>query len=447
MPIIVDSRVEVPVSSLPSQVLELAQKHVKSVSGAIPRPEHDWAQITFAPTARYLYDPGHQAGAASAYVELRVLGPRGPEDARGYILISLTEEDYPVPEFATSGAPKTDTVAQVANSGTINKFMRSGPAYVVGEDAAGGQLCALGTPPLKATGPLPPREIVVGGSDTIQSVVPQRSTFNAAPAASYQDLKEDFQTNPVRIQARAQRAKDTAASWRLAKGIRNPTLQLHVGETLDFLTDKTLTAAAEVVLGAREVLRILALPKGGFRATGVSAGSVMVRVQEQNGSVDFHTVTVSVAVQAGHPDITTRDLPVNMLLGIAGTDWNGDQRQFDQLKNDQWCPLDGCGPTALAMMFGWWDVNGVPSAFYRLKKGFGDAHHFRFDYESLRGSDAPKNTISPESQAIVVPVYDDLHKLSNTICWSTSELGSTPPDQLVSAFQEYVDSRVSTIAE
>lgn len=72
---------------------------------------------------------------------------------------------------------------------------------------------------------------------------------------------------------------------------------------------------------------------------------------------------------------------------MAGTGWDGDERQFNQLKNAKWRPCNGCGPTALAMFFGWWDVNGVPGAFYRLESGIGDAHRFRFNYESLPFSD------------------------------------------------------------
>jgi hypothetical protein len=318
--------------------------------------------------------------------------------------------------------------------------MRFGPGYVAGEDAEGGLLSALGTAPLKIAGPLPSKRAVAGG-ETNGKVEPHPDALHAT-AVSYKELKSDFLNNPLRLHGLALRAKEAAAVWRLSKGIHNPTLQLHVGETQDFLPNKTLVSAAAVAADAVELARILVLPKGGLRVTGVNAGSMVVRVQGHDGSVDYYTVAVTVATPAGKTPITTRDLSVDQQFWIAGTDWDGDQRQYDQLRRPQWCQLDGCGPTALAMLFGWWDVNGVPSAYYRLEQGKGNAHNFRFNYESLRDSDAPKKTDdvsdTPTNETFIVPVYDDLFHLSNTICWSTSDQGSTPPDQMISAFQEYM---------
>jgi hypothetical protein len=441
MPGLVDPIVEVLVSNLPSRVLDVASEHLKGFVAGSLGPDQDWVGICLAPTARYLHDPGYQRGGAPAYVELRVVGTDAAQEPCGYILVSLTEEDYPVPEFATRGGTKTDLVTEGVAGGTVNKFMRFGPCYVVAEDATGRELNEWGTPPLKATGPLPSGGVVEASGDTFETVAPpSRSTFDAVAAENYADLKEDCQSNPVRIEARARRSLDTAAAWRLATGILNPPLPLHVGETLDFLVDKSLTAAREVALNEQEIVRILDMPKGGFRATGVSQGSVLVRVEEQNGAVDFYTLTVKAALSAspGKEIPLDEKVTIKKLTWTAGTGWDGDERQYNQIKNKAWCPLDGCGPTAMAMLMGWWDVNGVPSAFYRLKEGVGDPLQFTFIYESLRDSDAPKNTKSAANAAVVVPIFDDFHKLGQTKCWLTSQLGTTYPDRMVSAFQEYV---------
>ncbi len=442
MPTLVDPSTEVPVNKLPPQILVLGQKHVHDFLAAAVKHGQDWEQVTFAPVARYLHDPGNQTEAAPAYVELRVLNASDPQDARGYILISLTQEDFPVPEFATRGETKTDQVLRAAAGGTIHKFLRFGPGYVVGEDAGGGRLSALGTEPQKIAGQLPQKQVVVIDSESGITPAPATARLEAKPAASYPDLKSDFQSNPLRIHGRALRVQEAAPAWRLANGVRNPALQLRVGETQDFLAGKTLIAAEVVPVDAVELARILVLPKGGLRATGVNAGSTMLKVQEQNGSVDYHAITVAAAATVGATPITTRDVVIDPQFWLAGTDWDGDQRKYDQLERPQWCPAVGCGPTALTMLFGWWDVNGVPSAFYRLEKGQGDPHNFRFNYESLRDSDAPKATADisddPVNDTFIVPIYNDLHNLSHTICWPTSEQGSTAPDQMISAFQEYV---------
>lgn len=440
---LVDPSVEVLVGNLPPQVTNIAQKHLQSFVNASAGAIHEWEQVSIAPAARYLCDPGHQAGELPAYVEFGVVG--AAKEACGYILVSLTEEDYPVAEFSTSGATKTDRLPAAAGAGTIKKFMRFGPAYIVGEDAAGGRMTALGTAPLIFTGPLPSGPVVQSEGDTFDGVVPQRSAIGATVAANYPDLKADFQKNPERIRIRTKRSLDTAAAWRLAKGVFNPPLQLNVGQTAEFLSGKVFVAAVEVGMRPVETMRILPLPKGGIQVTGASPGSVIVRLQEQGGAVDFYTVTVSAAAQTGAPVIVPRDAPLIKTYWQAGSGWAGDQRQYDQLSNPSWCPLDGCGPTAMAMLLGWWDANGVPSAFYRLTSGAGDAHNFRFNYESLRDQDAPKDTYGAGNQAIVVPVYNDLHNLSNTICFATTDQGATPPDQLVSAFQEYVGRIVNPL--
>ncbi|MEO7144031.1 MAG: hypothetical protein ABI165_11095 [Bryobacteraceae bacterium] len=413
MPALVDSSAEVSISKLPPQIPAVANQHIQAFAAGTLGPDSDWNQVQIAPVARYVHDAAYRQGAAPAYVELRIVSSTAPADARGYIFISLTNEDFPVPEFGTGGETKTDKVAQAAGGGTIVKFMRFAPGYIAAEDGNGQPLGTLGTAPMKA------------------------AAAGATPAANYADLKSDYATNPLRVQRRALRVNRTAAVWRVLNGAKNPTLQLQIGQTQTFLGDKRLANVGVVASGPVEMARLLVLPAGGFRATGVSAGTVTLEVAEQNGTIDFFTLAVTAVVVPGA--VALRDAKSDFTFWLAGTDWSGDQRQYDQLKQDDWCPLDGCGPTALAMLFGWWDANGVPSAFYRLDNGRGNAHKFRFNYESLRDSDAPKSTSNADQAAnFVVPVYDDLYKLSNTMCFTTTDQGATAPDQMVSAFQEYV---------
>ena len=368
MPSLVDPAIEVPISTLPSQTVAIAQKHLQAFTNAVAGSVSDWAQVSIAPTARYVHDPGYQAGNVPAYAEFKLLGtpvPGRPEQANGYILVSLTEEDYPVAEFSTSGETKTDRVPTVVGAGPIKKFMRFGPAYVVGEDAAGSQLTALGTAPLKFAGALATGPVVTFEGETFPIAPSGKPTINATAFANYAELKADFQKNPERIRIRTQRSIDTTAAWRLAKGIFNPPLRINIGQTTQFLTDKIFVDADEVGMRPVETIRISALPKGGIQVTGVTAGSVLVRLQEQSGAVDFYTITVSAPPPTPPLHPVVRDAPLIKTYWAAGTGWTGDQRQYDQLSNPAWCPLDGCGPTALAMLLGWWDANGVPSALDR----------------------------------------------------------------------------------
>lgn len=86
------------------------------------------------------------------------------------------------------------------------------------------------------------------------------------------------------------------------------------------------------------------------------------------------------------------------------------------------------------MLFGWWDVHGVPSAFYALREGIGQPDDdFRFVYHGLALVDAPKriprgdvttaNGIpmyepTAEELLFMAPVAADLFELCNTFCVS-----------------------------
>jgi hypothetical protein len=435
-----DPAAEVLVSSLPAATIALAQKHVLNFIGdpaSRSADQHNWENISFAPTARYLYDPGYQNGGAPAYVELRILGPNGALDPRGYVILSLTVEDFPVLEFGTQGGTKTDKVLLQSAGNTVHKFMRFGPGYIVAEDGNGRRAGALGTAPLKIVDALPALSQFLTAtydSETGQNIQPPALEFNATPADSYEDLKADFQTNPARLQFRALRKQQAAARWRLSNGISNPVLQLPVGQTLDFLTGLSLASVSVEDSAASASVRVSTLAGGGFRATGAGAGSVLLRVQDQAGSVDFYSLLVSLAPIGPVKKGFCADFASSVWQ--AGSGWDGDQRQLRQLERDRWCPLVGCGPVALAMLLGWWDANGVPSAYYHLDSGPGNAKHFRFNFSSIHSSDAPKS-IDDGNDSETVAVYDDLYGLCNVLCNPFGDEGGTYPDQMQSAFEEY----------
>ena len=439
-----DSTAEVAVSSLPAQTLAVAQQHIAVFIGDPTNrssAQLDWVDATFAPAARYLCDPGYQGGSVPAYVELRMLGPKGDSDARGYLLLSLTTEDFPVQEFGTRGETKTDLILRRSSGGTVRKFMRFTPGYIVAEDATGRRLGALGTVPLKVLDSLPAMSQYVEASyesDTGAYVPPVPSLLNAVPPANYEDLKADFMNNPARLAFRALRASQAASRWRLATGIRNPVLVLQLEQTLDFLTNQVFTSVAFESPDGPEYARVSVLPGGGFRATGILLGSGLVRGQNPAGQVEHYPLLIK-PVGAAAPGITPKAncAEIKSYYWQAGTGWDGDQRQYYQLKKPQWCPDVGCGPTALAMLLGWWDASGVPSAFYRLDSGAGDAHHFRFNFNSLRDADAPKSIYYNDDFALMTGVYDDLYGLCNVMCNPFGDEGGTYPDQMTGALDEY----------
>ena len=147
---VLDAKYEVTLGVLDASVTELAKQlmtTVVAVEGPSASGPHDWAGAVLGPVARYLRDPMYQAGNQPAYIELRVQTADTQPQPRGYILISLTQEDRPVPEFATAGVPKTDRVLARIAGGQVARFLRYVPAYLAAEDAAGKLLGYWGTTP------------------------------------------------------------------------------------------------------------------------------------------------------------------------------------------------------------------------------------------------------------------------------------------------------------
>ena len=94
--------------------------------------------------------------------------------------------------------------------------------------------------------------------------------------------------------------------------------------------------------------------------TGVEIGGTVLRVRFSDGTSDNFVVRVTRTAGA-------------LVLPAATADWGpwsynyagsfGDTRRYSQFSNDpQMCPggVSGCGPTAWAMLYGWWDLRGSP---------------------------------------------------------------------------------------
>jgi hypothetical protein len=95
----------------------------------------------------------------------------------------------------------------------------------------------------------------------------------------------------------------------------------------------------------------------------------------------------------------------------AGT-WQ-DQPKYFQLEDSDWCPLVGCGPTAWAILFAWFERE------HSVKAAFGSWSAF----------DAPSHAWD-ENRKYVFPVVNSLHDLCDVICFPTSDQGATEPSDM-----------------
>lgn len=449
----------VPVAKLPGEVLAAARAHIESFVGSLETrlPEdREWTEVQFAPEARQVFDPGYAGGLQPALIELKLLSDRGAP--RGYLMIAVTGSRPTVVEFAQEGPTKTER-AQAENGGRLpHRFLRFNGSFMALEDAAGTLVGSLGTWPSIPAGQWPNLAPAIY-QGTYDSEAGQRTPLasrpiGVLPASGYAAVRAAFAANPVRrtlaqLRTAAQSSRnDVLAGSRLR-------LNVAVGETRDVVAGEIFVSARLDVDGDDDLpsVRVSPLDRG-FRVLGLRPGSDLVRARTRDGRVLSYTVGVT-----NRPRVSLSSSSLCRVTTVhrytAGTGWTGDQRQYHQARGDFWCPAVGCGPAALAMLCGWWDVNGVPSAFYRLRNGFGEAAAFRFEYESLREDDAGK-TVS-KGETLVGPggielyklsleeaVMHDFHKLCNTFC--VDGQGATFPWDMTGGMTEYLDRAVKNLA-
>ncbi|MBL9138156.1 MAG: hypothetical protein JNK85_19970 [Verrucomicrobiales bacterium] len=444
-----DPTTSVSLAALPANVVALAQEHLRAFigePGTRTAEERRWEHVTLDSQGRYLFDPGYREGSEPAYVEMKVVSADDPSEERGYLVVSLTEEDFPVVEFATRGGTKTDRLLRRASSGVVSKFMRFSPAYWAGEDDFGDRVVDLGTVPMRQAGEGDDRDGQVReasfDSASGRLVLPPSRPSPMVPFANYAELREKFAKDPMRQTLRQARKLEAQVRWRPESFAARPLFSIKIGESIKVLENEILAAASVDVdldgADGDEVASVRLLRSGGVQLTGVKPGRGLLRVRRPDRRVDRYRILVGHAAPS-RPALHADDcLQIVESNHYAGSGWDQDQRQYHQMDRSQWCPSVGCGPTALAMLLGWWDFNGVPSAFYRLNSGAGEIGSFRFDYSSVRTPDAPKDITDFAEEALMEDVYDDLHGLCNVMCDPFGDGGGTYPDQMVSAFYEYL---------
>src|SRR6185436_902666 len=95
---------------------------------------------------------------------------------------------------------------------------------------------------------------------------------------------------------------------------------------------------------------------GGVKIVARSAGdgSVTVIIDGKPATVNVQ-ITSEVAVPRSPRVFKPGWQPWSTTILPGGYD---DTPKYDQLENDNWCPLVGCGPNALAMLTAWYDRHG-----------------------------------------------------------------------------------------
>lgn len=375
----------VAISQIPSNLVQLAEDHLAQFTSplgtnGLPIDPELWYGVKLAPQARPVYELNVANGLSPAYWEFQLFptnpGPPAPQgrfvpgqpvrtnSQSGYILVSATEADSPIAEFATQGSSPLERLAQGAGTPAF-KAIRFSSTFYTAEDGAGNVLASLGSQPFKptiATADIPTQTFTFTGDD--QTGLSNRTTFSGRITATgyqnYQEFRQDYVRNPLYQYFLKQRQARARTRWSMLRGVTEfPQVVVHVGQTINY-TNRNAVRSAKLV-SEDPIARVstdLRTPNL-VLITGVEVGTGTILLTDTTGTSSLTLSVVSSLRPAG--DIFIPGWRTKKIY-YAGT-WDM-QPKFYQLQRDEFCDYVGCGPVAWGMLLAWFEVNRqIPGAF------------------------------------------------------------------------------------
>jgi hypothetical protein len=285
----------------------------------------------------------------------------------GSILVSVTDQVEPIPSFATEGDAQVAKL--LARAGTPNvKAIWYGVGFLAGEDASGKLIATIGNAPFKIDS-TPIFDMIAAGIDEYENIDTLGGSFGPKIQGekpeffqSYDEFKNHYMTDPLMVELRERRAKAAILDWDIANG-KEPTLvNISIDEEILIEGGQSVTSF-ELGLDNFEdeqpgyIDVVLPPAGGGAILIGRLLGPVVLTLTYDNGS----SSVVLVNVRSGNLRGAAFGSWTSWTSWYAGN-W-GDQRRYSQYWNDSMmCPTkpSGCGPTAWAILYGWWDRKGAP---------------------------------------------------------------------------------------
>ncbi|MGI8603395.1 MAG: hypothetical protein ACR2OZ_10385 [Verrucomicrobiales bacterium] len=433
---------EVPVA-FTTRARQLLERRLATDAGGRVLDPEAWPEgARLGPHVYPMHSVMADGSVRPGYFEFKVLGPApvlpgkgwlgtAPEDLiseeAGYILVSASEEDFPIAEFATRGETLRESLVKLAKIRDAAvpipcvKIMRYGPTFAVAEDESGRLLASLGAMPFQ----LDPDVLALdglewSGDDLTGLDQSPRTVPELTPAAyrTYEEFKLDFARNDTYIKLREIKKQRAKLEWDLALGRPIQSTVVVVGSNVDVLTNLPPSPAPEfsfIAEDENQLVRVSPLTSGGLKIYGLALGDGVLRVR--SGGQEFALLVRIVPALAPRNvgDVIESD------FWYAGN-W-GDQPKYHQISRERWCPRVGCGPVAWAMLLAWFD------------REWGVEYSFR---DEGQGTSPPPDTTGSSNQAKVIPAYDDLHELCDVICFGEfSDQGATWPPDMSDAIKDY----------
>lgn len=296
--------------------------------------------------------PGPLAARTSGESPALVLAPPILRDLnQGFILVSLTKDDDPILDYATLTLTRTERLRWLAQSSGVKVF-RYGDSLLAAENEKGELVSYIGVPPVYF-----PDEILEycdqefeGYEDEQGGKHPEPLPFEGKPYDSYQQFKDDWlHSNRFQL-ARERRMQDASILWDIYTGALEKTaIVVALGVETQLFPDQEVKSftLADPRLASVEILRL------GVLVVGKTVGMTTYQVVFADGTSRTGRFAVAEKLQPLSPDQPTGW--TSWTEYYAGN-WS-QQRRYTQ----EWggsC-YSGCGPTAWAMLYGWFDYTGA----------------------------------------------------------------------------------------
>ena len=356
-----------PLDDVPPRPKELAKSLINDLQDV--GGDNAWEDAVLGPVAFPVYSPvGGEM--QPTYMEFVVLGPQPeppdmpwgslaapapslsfcPERSRGFIMVSLSEDDLPIVEYSTEGSTLTECLRKQANSSAV-RIVRYDDSFLAAENEKGDLVSYIGPPPVY----YPPAimdycdQEFEGYLDEQGEKNPDPPPFEGEPYKSYEDFKKDYLEAERFKESRRRRAEDATLEWEIINGQHEEVINLVVCVETTIFQGRTVV---EFVLGDDSFVTYKILNEG-VLIHALKPGITTLHVAFSDQEVaDGFVVASEKALSPDQPTGWT-----SWSSYYAGS-WS-DQRRYTQEPGGS-C-VSGCGATAWAMLYGWFDYTGAAS--------------------------------------------------------------------------------------
>jgi len=301
--------------------------------------------------------PGPLASPTSGESPTLLLAPPIHRDMnQGFILVSLTRDDPPILNHATLTLTQTERLRRLANASGA-KIFRYGDSLLAAENEKGELIGYIGVPPTYF-----PDEILDycdqefdGYEDPQGGKHPNPLPFEGQAYKTYEEFKYDWLHSKRFQLARERRRQDNKILWDIYTGVlEKNTIYVGLGQGSHLFQEEEVTrfTLGDPTLASVEILKIGVLVSGKALGTTTYLASF-----GDGGTSEGYLAVVEKLGSPAQP--LSPDQPA-----VGWTSWHDyyagnwdQQRRYTQ----EWggsC-YSGCGPTAWAMLYGWFDYTGA----------------------------------------------------------------------------------------